>query len=373
MASSINELPNLSQQEQAHANLVQQHISAIIKQQGAISFAEFMHQALYAPGLGYYSAGSQKFGSEGDFITAPEISELFSFCIANYCIEYLSNFPNTDLLEFGPGTGKLAVDVFKRLLKLGFVPQHYYLIEPSATLKARQKEFIKQELPQYMQHFVWLDTLPKEKISAIVIANEVLDAMPVHLFHYDGKQMQEYFVKENNHQFVFELDKPSSELLTNQLNVIQENYLNQQTNYTSEINLMAEGFIRSLSDCIQQGLILLIDYGFLASEYYHPQRNKGTLMCHFKHRAHGDPLIYPGLQDITAHVNFSPLIETAEKQGFSIESFSNQASFLMNAGLIDLLNENADDYFRHTQAIKLLTMPDQMGEIVKVLVLRLSS
>lgn len=355
-------LPSPDSTAKALSEELQSQIIAEIKQTGKIPFARFMELALYAPRLGYYRNGLKKFGKEGDFVTAPEISSLFSFSIANQCAQVLKEIGG-DILEFGAGSGVMAADILLALEKKNQLPDHYYIIELSAALKSQQRETLQKKVPNYFDRVVWLDALPEKNFRGVVLANEVLDAMPVNLFTVDHGIKECGVAIENNtlHLTTFE---------NNALREVIENYqIDFPENYTSEINLFLPGWINSIAEFLSQGLVLIIDYGFPRSEYYHPDRSQGTLMCHYRHYSHPNPLIFPGIQDITAHVDFTAVAEAADESGLTVAGYTNQAAFLINCDLLSFLDENADEKtrFNQHQQIKQLTLPSEMGELFKVI------
>lgn len=332
-------------------------------QKGECTFAAYMHEALYAPNFGYYSSGATLFGKEGDYTTAPELSPLFGQTLALQCHQILSQIKNPILFEFGAGTGKLCVDILQQLKKLNALPREYHILELSGHLKARQQALIQKELPDYYPQVKWHTKWPETPFSGVVIANEVLDAMPIHRFlqtetgimesmvsyHQESKQLVETFKPCTNEQLIA---------------YIHEVIPRHQYPYLSEANLLLEGWLRECFHMLQSGAVILIDYGFPRHEYYHPDRNQGTLMCHWRHHAHTNPLAYPGEQDITAHVDFTEVALIAEKEGFNIAGYTNQASFLINNGILDLVKPDTS-----TQALKCLLQPSEMGELFKVIAL----
>jgi len=337
---------------------------------GRIGFDRFMELALYAPGLGYYSAGSHKFGEAGDFVTAPELSPLFSRCLARQCNEVLETLGDGDILEFGAGSGVMAADILLELAALDNLPGNYYILELSAELRARQQQTIGEKVPELASRVVWLDTLPEAGFTGVVLANEVLDAMPVHRFRIHEGEPLELCVVWNGERFELDEDAPDAALYE-RLKWLQQHY-GLVEGYSSELNLRGEEWVKSLGDFLERGVALLIDYGFPGPEFYHPQRSNGTLMCHYRHRAHDDALILPGLQDITAHVDFTAVAEAALAAGLSVRGFANQANFLIASGLTALLAETGDDLKQQLSLaaqVKRLTMPGEMGELFKVLAL----
>ena len=270
---------------------------------GSISFRDYMQAALYMPGLGYYAAGSSKFGAAGDFVTAPEISPLFAECLADALLPVLSAQSDWALLEAGAGSGILAARLLQSWQAQGCLPQHYYILELSADLRERQRQQIEQLCPELLSRVQWLQGWPTD-FNGIVLANELLDAMPVHRVHKREGRWYEQTVSLEQDGFITGEQPLTNESLQRQLAAIEQSQP-LPDNYLSEINLDAARWIESLAEQMQQGMVLLIDYGYPRQEYYHPQRNRGTLMCHYRHRAHDDPFVYPGLQDITAHVDFT--------------------------------------------------------------------
>lgn len=363
-------LPTPSADAKIHSEQLASLIQHTIKKAGGwIDFAEFMQLALYATALGYYSAGSQKFGKTGDFVTAPEISPLFTQTISNQIAQVLRK-TNGDILELGAGTGKLAADTLLTLAQLEpelkAVPTQYFILEVSDHLRQVQLETLQKKLPkELMQRVVWLNVLPTA-FDGVVIANEVLDAIPVHLVHTNPQGLCERGVVFDGVGFAFQ-DMP----LTEQHLLDAVNKLNLPNGYITEICPAASGLIASLANMLQHGIILMIDYGFAAREYYHPQRNQGTLMCHYQHYAHIDPLINVGLQDITAHVDFTSIAYAGVNHGLALSGFCSQAQFLMNCGILDVMSQvSPQDMARYAPlaaAAQKLLSPAEMGDLFKVI------
>ena len=357
----------------AHSQKLIESIATEIEQQGGqISFERYMSMALYQPGLGYYASGSQKFGAGGDFVTAPQLSSLFSRCLARQCSEILNALPAGEarvLLEFGAGTGIMAADILLQLEELGTLPDSYYILEVSADLRQRQQATLKNKAVHLMDRVSWLDRLPDEGVSGVVLANEVLDAMPVHRFYKEDQSVGEYYVTLQDSKFVWREGDFSSDTVRHK---VSELTTGLPESYVSEINLAANAWIASISRWMKKGVVLVIDYGFPRNEYYHPQRNQGTLMCHYRHHSHENPFLYPGLQDITAHVDFSAVAEAADAAGLHIIGYTNQAFFLLankvDSYLIDM-DSNSPEYLQLAQQLKTLTMPGEMGELFKVIAL----
>lgn len=345
-------------------NLQHLIVSEIENQQGWISFARYMELALYAPGLGYYSAGTRKLGRAGDFITAPEISSLFGRTLARQAKQIIQ-LTNGNILEIGAGTGKLALDLLSELATVECLPHIYYILEVSGDLRARQQSLLKQNLPQLFNRIVWIDVLP-EKFSGLIFGNEVLDAMPVHILAWRDGKVFERGVSLENKKFSWK-EQPLRN--KNLIEIAQR--VGASANYISEINLAARGFIATLASILERGVILMIDYGFTAKEYYHPQRNQGTLMCHYRHQVHDDPFYLPGLQDITTHIDFSAIADIGEKNKLTCLGYTNQAQFLINCGITEVLGEvspeDAANYLPLANQAQKLLSPAEMGELFKVI------
>jgi SAM-dependent MidA family methyltransferase len=350
--------------------LMRQIVRAIEQSGGAIPFDTFMDMALYAPGLGYYVAGSRKFGEQGDFITAPEVSPLFAQCLARQLAPILSDLPSADLLEFGAGSGILAADLLKALSNLGQLPDRYQILEVSPELKSRQKATLEARVPELLERVVWLQRMP-EQFSGCVLANELLDALPVSRFRIQDGEIQECFVVQDGDQLTASFGEPTTLGLKAAVEQLQAQYGPFKSVYQSEINLRQAAWIKSLAQSINQGIVLLIDYGYSSAEYYHPQRDQGTLMCHYRHRAHSDPFRWVGLQDITCQVDFTTAAKVAIESGFRLGGYTTQAHFLLANGLDTLLaDSDPEDVTKHMsliQGVKRLTLPSEMGERFKVL------
>lgn len=364
-------LPLSNPQAQTNSNKLSEIIRQDITQAGGfISFARFMELALYTPGLGYYSAGQHQFGKEGDFVTAPEISALFSQCVAQQCKQILSELGKGDILELGSGTGTFAKDLLLELEILDSLPEHYFILEISAELRTRQKQLLSLHCPHLLPRITWLDALPTA-MDGIIVANEMLDAMPVHCFSITRSGMQERGVTWNQDHFTWLLTAPTTPALTRSVSLLLQEYALPE-GYESEINLGLSTWIKSIAATLNRGVILLFDYGYGKAEYYHPERKMGTLMCYHQHQRHADPFTWIGLQDITAHVDFTTVAETATAAGCTLAGYTIQATFLLHCQILELAQKKAITpiaQFNHTQAIKKLTLPSAMGELVKVMAL----
>ncbi len=370
---SASELPPPGTDALAHSRRLQALICEEMAQCGPLPFDRFMELALYAPGLGYYTAGSHKFGEAGDFVTAPELSPLFARCLARQCQEVLAELGGGDVLEFGAGSGVLAAELLLELEMLSALPVHYYILDLSPDLRERQAQTIRDRAPHLFDRVVWLDRLPEPGLRGLIIANELLDAMPVQRFRIAAEAVEEGFVCWNGGAFEPLWDVPTSAGLVEAVAALQQDRGPFEEGYMSEVNLRAGPWLEALGRIIEAGVLLLIDYGYPCREYYHPQRHTGTLMCHYRHRAHTDPLILVGLQDITAHVDFSAIAMAGRAAGFVIDGYTNQASFLIGCGLEALLTQSdSADLKAHLalmQGVKRLTLPSEMGERFKVLAL----
>jgi SAM-dependent MidA family methyltransferase len=357
-----------------HSNRLKVLLRDKILADGPMPFARFMQHALYEPGLGYYLSGLRKIGVDGDFVTAPEISPLFAQCLALQCLDIMQNMPGAGILEFGAGSGAMAADILLHLHKHTALPEYYYILELSAELRERQQQTIEERAPALFQKVVWLNSLNNLSINGIVLANEVLDAMPV-----------ERFVKRDAaiNRIAVDWDKSSEDFYATEttaddalrLAVAElENNLHRDfpEGYCSEINLQLKPWFNSLSDNLRKGVVLITDYGYPQAEYYLPERNMGTLMCHYQHRAHAEPLLWVGLQDITAHVDFTAVAEAAATSGMQVAGFTEQVRFLLDSGIENLLAETMQSadlpaQVNLTQQAKTLLMPGQMGEQFKVM------
>ena len=360
-------LPTPAPDAWAHSQRLAQHIADAILAEGEwIAFSRYMELVLYAPGLGYYAAGARKFGVEGDFVTSPEISPMFAKCFALQASQVLKRVGG-DVLELGPGSGIFAADLFETLKEMGTLPERYLLLEVSPDLRERQRVLLTERFPDDIARFTWIDRLP-EKIRGIVIANEVLDVVPCSLVHRVDGRYRESGVILAEAGFAFE----DQDLQDGELKRRAESaFPLGDYDYLSEVNFAAEALVRTIAATLEAGVAIFVDYGFPEREYYHPQRSMGTLRCHYRHRVHGDPFFMPGLQDITAHVDFSAMARAAEQGGAEVYGFTTQAYFLISCGLAVLVS--AGDPTRTLSKLKgtsgayRLIGPSEMGELFKVL------
>lgn len=339
---------------------------------GAITFAEYMEQVLYAPGLGYYSAGSRKFGPDGDFLTAPEISPLFAQCFARTCESVLATVPGGEILELGAGSGMMAANLLATLERSGNLPGRYLILERSGELRERQRQTLARRIPHLLSGVHWLDALPDTPLSGIVFANEVIDALPVHRFAWCDGTLNELHVAWNEDRFAWQEQVIESRDLALRIESLGLD-AQARMRYTSEINPTLKDWLQSISDCVDRGALVFVDYGYVRPEYYHPQRSSGTLMCHYRHRAHADPFLLPGLQDVTAYIDFTALAEAGSECGLAVKGFTTQAHFLVDTGIDELLAATGPDrgrnYLEAAQQVKTMMLPGEMGERFKAMLL----
>ena len=339
---------------------------------GSISFAEFMHYALYAPGLGYYSAGSRKFGADGDFVTAPEISPLFGRVVARQCAPVLADIQDGSVLEFGAGSGRLALDMLRALESFDALPAEYRILEVSADLRERQQRLLREELPALADRIVWLDRMP-DAHRGVVVANEVLDALPVERFLRRSNGIFQLRVADETGEFVF-VDEPAPQIVVNAVEAIERDIGGQlPDNYVSEVSLAAPAWLGDVAQMLDCGLVMLFDYGVSRREYYAADRGEGWLRCHFRHRVHSDPLVLPGIQDLTAWVDFTAVAAAAADNGLDVGGYVSQAQFLLAGGIDAELHDMSDlpleSRMQTAAQVKLLTLPGEMGENVKCICL----
>ena len=365
-----NTLPQPAPDALAHCERLCAHIRDEIAAAGGwIPFDRYMELALYAPGLGYYSAGARKLGAEGDFTTAPEMSPLFGQVLAQQVRELFEGegLPRA-ILEVGAGSGSLAASLLEDLSRLDALPDDYFILELSADLRQRERDTLAARVPALLPRVTWLNQLPPS-FSGVIIGNEVLDAMPVELFRNAASGIEQGGVCWSDEARAFAIAwRPASVQLADAATDLE-----LPDAYQSEIGLAAQAFINSIAAVLERGAAIFFDYGFPRAEFYHPQRSEGTLMCHYRHRAHGDPLFLPGLQDITAHVDFSAIAATAHAAGLEVLGYTSQSHFLINCGITELLARvDPDDlkaYLPLAAAAQRLLSPAEMGELFKVIAL----
>ena len=368
------ELPPLDAAERGHLQLVLAATAeAIAASGGALPFDRYMELVLYGAGVGYYVSGTRKFGRGGDFVTAPEISPLFGRCLAWQCAEVLERLNGGEVLEFGAGTGTMAADVLLELESLGRLPERYRILELSAELQARQRATLQSRAPHLADRVSWGVGLPEPGWRGVVLGNELLDAMPVHRFRIGAAGLEEQFVELRDGRLSGTWRAPVSPGLADAVAALQATVGPWPEGYASEINLRLLPWLQAVSACVAAGAVLLVDYGYSRIEYYHPERCDGTLICHFRHRAHADPLLLPGLQDITANVDFSAVADAGIAAGFDLGGYATQAYFLLGCGLDALLArhdpQQLPEYLDLVQGVKQLTLLSAMGERFKVIAL----
>ena len=339
---------------------------------GVIGFDHYMNRALYAPGYGYYAAGARKLGAEGDFVTAPEMSPLFSRCVANQVAEVLEALGGGDVVEFGAGSGTFAGELMRVLLQGDVAPPRYLILETSPDLKHRQAELLTQQFPECHPYFQWIDDFPPAGFRGVLLANELLDAFPASRFQILDNTVTELGVGWDYDRFTWATRRPSPVLEEAVAELLASLPEPLPPGYISEISLTRGTWITEMLERIDEGVAILFDYGYLRSEYYHPQRVSGTLCCYYRHRMHDDPLILTGLQDITTHVDFSAVAASARECGAGVLGYTTQANFLLGTGLLEALGKTAPGTRAHTELtaqVKRLTLPGEMGELIKVIAL----
>ena len=346
-------------------------ISGEIKRSGGtIGFDRFMRLALYQPELGYYASESPIFGSSGDFVTAPESGELFARCITRPCLEVLGQIGGS-VIEYGAGSGRLACCLLENLRDHGALPERYVIVEPSAVMRRRQRDLIEERAPYFIDRMRWYDVHPQDHFTGFVVANEVLDAMPVKRFIVRQGTIKELGVGLDGEQFKWRVIDTADGAFA--AGAVIGDGLALPDGYISEFNPALQQWLRGLHQAIKEAVVLLIDYGYPRHEYFHESRSQGTLKCHYQHRVHGDPFFYPGLQDITAAVEFTTVAETADQIGFELAGFATQTRFLIACGLHELIAEQAIDdpavRYKRAQEAKLLLLPSEMGQTCKVMAL----
>lgn len=366
----IDVLPEPAADALAHSARLQALIADEIAEAGGqLPFDRFMELALYAPGLGYYVAGAHKLGAGGDFVTAPEISPLFAQCLAVQCGELLDALGGGDLLELGAGTGVLAADVLRALAGRRSPPV-YHILELSPDLRERQRATLAEREPGLLARVRWLDRLP-QGFRGVIIGNEVLDALPVHRFAVTDGAVLEGCVAAAQDGLAEVWAEPRSPGLVDAVRALERVVGPLPEGFRSEIDLRLAPWLQAIGAALDAGAVLLVDYGYTRGEYYHPERRAGTLLCHYRHRVHGDPLRWPGLQDISASVDFSAVALAAQAAGLELAGYTTQASFLLATGLDRLLAaSDPEDVVRHlelVQGAKMLMLPGEMGERFKVI------
>ncbi|MGB0133086.1 class I SAM-dependent methyltransferase [Dokdonella sp.] len=373
----MNTLPTPSDLELAHSQGLIELIRAEILAQGPMPFSRFMERCLYAPGLGYYSAGRTKFGAAGDFVTAPELGSLFAQTIADSLMPCLRQLgPESDFVELGGGSGAFAEAAMRAFSDARTLPRSYRILEPSADLRDRQRERLKNAFPDALfNRFEWLDRPPEDSWRGVLFANEVVDALPTTRFCLrEGEVFEEHVVVSSRGEFEYQ-DRPADALTGAAVRHIERDLGSPFADgYRSEVLPQLPYWMQAVLGSLEAGLALFIDYGYPREFFYLPERDEGSLVCHYRHRAHADALILPGLQDITAFVDFTALAEAGNQAGFAVAGYASQARFLIASGLANRFEQSsagADEVgcYRLAQEIKRLTLPGEMGEKFNVMLL----
>ena len=372
MVSNSNQLPKNPWPEPdsealAHSARVVERVQTEIEGRGGVlPFDRYMDLVLYEPGLGYYASGTRKFGRQGDFVTAPELGSLYGRCVARQVAQILAQLDGGSLLEFGAGSGVLAATVLTELAERDSLPAEYLIVEVSPALRAQQQQTLAGQIEQNLVKVRWLDSLPESGFRGVILANEVLDAMPIIRFRVGAEgHMTAGVVRRNGHlDWSWQRD-PSQDGRIDRL--VQQYGL--VADYTSEVNPRAAAWMQTVGRVLDAGLILVMDYGYPGAEYYHYERSDGTLMCHYQHRAHMDPFLYPGLQDLTAHVDFSAVAAAGQLAGLDIAGFTSQEAFLLSTGVLDLVAHESSGPVdpKLSAELKQLTLSSEMGESFKAL------
>ena len=372
MVSISNQLPKNPWPEPdsealAHSARVVERVQTEIEGRGGVlPFDRYMDLVLYEPGLGYYASGTRKFGRQGDFVTAPELGSLYGRCVARQVAQILVQLDGGSLLEFGAGSGVLAATVLTELAERDSLPAEYLIVEVSPALRSQQQQTLAGQIEQNLVKVRWLDSLPESGFRGVILANEVLDAMPIIRFRVGAEgHMTAGVVRRNGHlDWSWQRD-PSQDGRIDRL--VQQYGL--VADYTSEVNPRAAAWMQTVGRVLDAGLILVMDYGYPGAEYYHYERSDGTLMCHYQHRAHMDPFLYPGLQDLTAHVDFSAVAAAGQLAGLDIAGFTSQEAFLLSTGVLDLVAHESSGPVdpKLSAELKQLTLSSEMGESFKAL------
>lgn len=359
----------LSEEELEHAARMRERLAGEIQAAGGwIDFERYMATALYAPGLGYYSAGAHKLGAGGDFTTAPEISSLFGACLARQCADVFERLGGGSILEIGAGTGALAADILMRLDTLGRLPERYLILDVSADLKERQRRTLEERVPHLAGRAAWTQSPPTAPFDGVILANEVLDALPVARFRWDRDRCEELGVSIEKDRLVWSR-RPASGALTLACRSVRQ--ADWADGYVSEFCPRLPAWTLEVTRGLRRGLALWIDYGLPRRQYYLPERRDGTLLCHFRQRAHDDPFLHPGLQDITAWVDFTLLAEASVPAGFELAGFCTQAHLLAALGadreMRHLAGTDERRLARFASEARRLMMPGEMGERFKAM------
>jgi SAM-dependent MidA family methyltransferase len=362
-------LPEPDADARTHCARVQAAVVAAIEAaDGFLSLERYIERVLYAPGLGYYVAGARKFGPDGDFVTAPDLTPLFGGALAVQVGRVLADAGGTEVVELGAGSGALAADLLAALAAQDRLPDAYTIVEVSPELRERQRATLRERTAAHADRVRWREDLPAA-IEGAVVMNEVLDAIPPHVVARRGGEWRERGVVVQDGALAI-AERP---LANEAVRALARDRFPADIDYASEVNPAAEALVRELARRLARGALLILDYGFARHEYYHPQRNEGTLVGHYRHRVHADPLLWPGLSDLTAHVDFTAVAEAGEAEGLHVAGYASQAAFLLGCGILDLLARTgaagSSAYLRAAAAVQQLTSPAEMGELFKVLAL----
>jgi SAM-dependent MidA family methyltransferase len=337
---------------------------------GWLSFERFMDLALYAPGSGYYSGGTTKLGHAGDFTTAPEISRLFGACLGVQCAEILRQLDAGSILEIGAGSGRMAAQILERLESLRALPEHYSILEISADLRERQRSLLQERVPHLASRVRWLDRPPEQPFDGVILANEVVDALPVARFRWRANGVEELGVAIENGYFTWAA-RPANAKMTEECRRLYAAGGGWEDGYVSEYCARVPAWTKAVTQALHKGAALWFDYGLPRAQYYLPERHDGTLLCHYRHRVHGDPFLAVGLQDITAWVDFTLLAEASREAGFELAGFATQAHFLAGIGIdneMRLMAGGDEHHFaRLANEARQLMMPGEMGERFKAM------
>jgi len=369
--SVATDLPPLTPDEAEHSARLEARVrDEIARNGGWISFARYMQLALYEPGLGYYSAGARKLGAAGDFVTAPEVAPVFSRCLAVQCEEVLRGLGGGDVLELGAGSGVMAAELLGELARRDCLPHRYRILDVSADLRERQRATLAAAVPQLLDRVEWLDHLPDD-FTGIVLANEVLDALPVERFVVRDGVVNALGVTSSSGRLERSEARAASALAA-AVHAIQRDIGGDWPEaYASEVNLGLADWLAALAAAVNRGVLLFVDYGLPRREFYAPERSDGTLLCHFRHRFHDDPFTHLGLQDITAWVDFTAVAEAGQAAGLEVRGYTTQAHFLIGCGLgefvADVSGLDVVSRVNLSRQAMVLTLPGEMGERFKAI------
>jgi len=371
-ANSRNILPEPTQELKSVSEELASVIREKIARDGPIPFSEYMEMALYEPALGYYSAGLQKFGEGGDFVTAPQLGDVFARCLAKQIEQIANEIEPFEIIEAGAGTGILAAEVLQALPK-SHTPFRYRILERSAHLRQVQKETLQREVPQWMDRISWLNQPPEDDWQGIFLANEVLDALTVERFCIDVDDIKQLSVTTNPDGFAWHKN-PCPQPMLDQIHACM-NGLEQQPSigFRSEINTAMPAWLQAVTERMQKGIALFVDYGYNRHDYYTPTRRDGTLICHYQQRAFDDPFLWPGLVDISSSVDFTALAEAADHCNLEVSGYTTQAMFLLASGVDEVLADYESmterQRLKMNNQIRRLTLPGEMGERFQVMAL----